>query len=243
MKLARMSTHARAVYHTALAIVPPTAETDCWVQLQDIRRTLRDKGFYRWPPRVNLVYPFVDADRFDEIANLLVRELACVEPFDIKLERFGTFGGNKKGVCYLVPETDPDGKIANLYDHVHSVVSQLIPCPEPCRFTPHLTVAHTQTGRDAQRAADESAPNLAPMMFHVREIYILIRCPPTDQYAIACRIPLGVDSRHCAEILTSPICSEVERFEYMPVEEEDWVKDVSKNLSSKTRVQDKKKKK
>lgn len=229
-----MSVPARAVYHTALAIVPPSAATACWDQVQDTRRTLRDKGFYRWPPHVNLVYPFVESDRFEELAVLLTRELAVVEPFDVQLERFGTFGGGKKGVCYLVPGTDPSDRINRLYERVHGVVSQLMPCPEVARFIPHMTVAHTPTAGDARAAAEATEPHWHPTSFHVEEIYILLRSPPDDQYSIACRIPLGVGLERADDAPTAPtIAPPLERFEKMPTEEEEWVKDIAKQLSRK----------
>lgn len=227
---------SRAVFHTALAIVPPSSATRCWSELQRVRADLRDKGFYRWPPHVNLVYPFVDTDRFEEAAHMLTRELSLIKPFDIQLQRFETFGGSKKGVCYLAPDTDPSDRIVKLYERVHSAMSQLVSCSEPDRFIPHLTVAHTRTATEAQTAAQAATQNFTPETFHVEEIYILHRCPPTDQYHIAWRIPLGTALKEGGDV-QGPIYCSSERFENMPFEEEEWVREVSRGLSAKTNKQ------
>ena len=149
-------------------------------------------------------------------------------------------GGGKKGVCYLVPDTDPSDRISKLYERVHGVVSQVMVCPEVARFTPHMTVAHTPTASDARAAADATEPHWHPTSFHVEEIYILLRTPPTDQYAIACRIPLGAGLRSTGVPL-APTIGGLERFDGMPAEEEDWVKDISKQFSNKEKFKRKQK--
>jgi 2'-5' RNA ligase len=201
--------------------------------------SLYSSFYLRWPPHINLTYPFVAADRFEEVANMLVAELRDIEPFDVQLNRFGTFGGSKKGVCYLAPETDPSDQLGRLYARVHAALSRAMPCPHPSKFTPHLTVAHTHTAPDAQEAADAAAETWRPVSFRVSELYILLRAPPTDQYCIACRIPLGagLDGTPLA-----PTFGDVQRFPLMPMEEEDWVKDVSRSLAAQARNNRSKKK-
>ena len=43
-------------HSSTIALVPPD---EAWETVQALRYTLEDKGVYRWPPHVNLLYPFV----------------------------------------------------------------------------------------------------------------------------------------------------------------------------------------
>ena len=43
-------------HSSTVALVPPES---VWAPLQQARLNLRDKGLYRWPPHLNLLYPFV----------------------------------------------------------------------------------------------------------------------------------------------------------------------------------------
>lgn len=54
------------VTFTALSII---AEKDN-EQIQAIRK-IHDPAFQRWKPHINICFPFVDPDRFDEVYALL----------------------------------------------------------------------------------------------------------------------------------------------------------------------------
>ena len=73
-----------------MALVPPEEQ---WPPIQQTRTSLQDKGIYRWPPHINLLYPFVPFDAFDEAASLLGAALEQVEPFDVTLDSLDVFGG------------------------------------------------------------------------------------------------------------------------------------------------------
>lgn len=55
----------KKVFHTALAIIPDQIE-----QIQPIREKY-DTAYERWPPHINICFPFVDADQFDEVHKVL----------------------------------------------------------------------------------------------------------------------------------------------------------------------------
>lgn len=200
-------------YDTALAIVPPAEEVECWDKLQSIRYKLQDKGYYRWPPHINLLYPFVESDLFPLVLPQIADAIKDISPFSLTLERFGTFGGKRKGVCWLNPT--PTEPIHCLYRAVCE--SSRIEIRR--QFQPHLTVSHYHSVNEAKAVALEEEPDWEAITFHVRYLYALRRDGPNGQYYVACQIPLqGVsDGPEYFELGM--------RFPGMPETEDDWVKD------------------
>ena len=67
------------VHKTAICVVPPQS---VWPQLQEIR-VFNDRAFVRWPPHINLLYPFHadEGDAFAAAAARCTRALSAVAPF------------------------------------------------------------------------------------------------------------------------------------------------------------------
>ena len=67
------------VHKSALCLIPPAS---LWRPLQ-LLRCFNDKSFVRWPPHINLLYPFVEdqGDSFAQAAQAVAGALADVEPF------------------------------------------------------------------------------------------------------------------------------------------------------------------
>ncbi len=80
---AASSAGERKVHNSALCFVPPAS---LWRQLQ-LARCFHDKSFVRWPPHINLLYPFVEDQGEDQggsfaaAAEAAAGALADVEPF------------------------------------------------------------------------------------------------------------------------------------------------------------------
>jgi len=94
------ATNPPKLHTSTLALVPPE---EAWPPIQDVRERLRDKGLYRWPPHINLLYPFVPEDDFAAAADALAPAAASNPPFELSLDAFGVFGGRHRGVLYLCP--------------------------------------------------------------------------------------------------------------------------------------------
>ena len=54
-----------ATYETALCIIPPGSQ---WSSV-DRLRALYDKAYGKWPPHVNIIYPFVSTDNLEKTAD------------------------------------------------------------------------------------------------------------------------------------------------------------------------------
>eukprot|EP00965_Chrysotila_dentata_P084517 2790304-Pleurochrysis_carterae.AAC.2 len=60
---------------------------------QAMRASLHDKGLYRWPPHINLLYPFLQHSFAECALNEFAPVLAQLSPFQITLDSLGIFGG------------------------------------------------------------------------------------------------------------------------------------------------------
>ncbi|KAL2153146.1 hypothetical protein VTH82DRAFT_4301 [Thermothelomyces myriococcoides] len=123
-------------YDTALALVPPKS---LWPRI-DRLRALYDRAYPRWPPHVNLVYPFVRPEQLDEAARRVGAALATAAattttgsmgPFRVRLARTGVFE-RKKGrdnTVYLAAVLaslaggEPAARAGNAY-RMHMTVAQ-----------------------------------------------------------------------------------------------------------------------
>jgi 2'-5' RNA ligase superfamily len=47
-------------HHLTVCMVPPESSDWAWEMITRCRTELRDPGLFRWPPHVNLLYPFLD---------------------------------------------------------------------------------------------------------------------------------------------------------------------------------------
>jgi poly(A) polymerase len=186
------------VHTTALAIVPP--EGPCWVPIQAARERLRDGGLFRWPPHINVLYPFVEPVYFERFATAVAPALRECAPFRVQLDRYGVFGTERRGVVWMEPTavrvpSSPDSSppFAELYERIYSMVPDM---PRPARpFVPHLTITHTDSLARAQALADElqaeADPDADPIEFEVGELLILSRSSSTHPFRVAFRLPLG----------------------------------------------------
>jgi len=80
-------TPIKLLHSSALALVPPN---ECWNEIQKLRVDNRDAGLFRWPPHMNLIYPFVLPQRYQDVG----RTLLPFESFDVTFNgELGVFGG------------------------------------------------------------------------------------------------------------------------------------------------------
>ena len=103
-----------------------------WDTVSSMRQRMKDPGYYRWPPHINLLYPFVQLDieldsssskqhekyqddqeqqQKEQHIQAIVDKLqiavdrACPDgPFTVALNAYGIFGGKNRGVLWLDPQ-------------------------------------------------------------------------------------------------------------------------------------------
>jgi len=203
----------RKLHQSALALLPD-GDTPLYSSIQATRR-VHDKHFKRWPPHVNILYPFVPEAEFEAAAQVLHHALSSFDPIeggDCTMARVGFFEHGKSScTAWLAPQTTEaaaagitagaSGK--DLRPTPHAGIVQLqSACQEALpdcndltasyggRFTPHLSLGQFRTKEDVQKFIDSL--DWAAEPFPVRYVYLLARDHGTDDpFSIRYIVPLG----------------------------------------------------
>lgn len=173
-------------HQTAVAVVPPQ---EVWVPIQAIRER-HDRQVRRWPPHVNLLYPFYPPERFDEAAPHLVAACARISPFTVMLAEFRFFRhSSRKATLWLVPEPKED--LVRLQAALQAACPD---CDDLSRFaagfTPHLSVGQASSPEEARRLLDAFEATWKPICFELSAITLLRRQHGTP-FEIEQQIPLA----------------------------------------------------
>ncbi len=158
-------------HRTALALVPPES---AWGPIQDIRHR-HDRQVQRWPPHLNLLYPFRPLTDFQTITPGLTEVCAHLEPLTITLAEFRFFR-HASGRCTLWLAPEPLKPVR----HLQQTIQALFPdCIDLSRFsagyTPHLSVGQFNTVAACRQVAAELQAAWQPLTFILAEISLLER--------------------------------------------------------------------
>jgi len=170
----KMCAALQKVHTTTIVIVPPH---DTWPQFQLIREQY-DKGYIRWPPHVNMIYPFVPEDEFENAAALLEKNLSTVAPFKVTMANFNYFlQGKKSSVVWSNPQAAPEDALHRL----QSLLEKIFPhCDDLSHiskdgFHPHLSVGQFAGKIEGETKIAEFSATWKPVEFTVSEVFLLAR--------------------------------------------------------------------
>lgn len=123
---------------TALTIVIPEEFHN---KINTIRKE-HDRAYARWMPHINLMFPFVNKNQFNEIKEKLSNSLKDIEKFEMDLCEIGYFKQGKKATVHIKPRDD------SMLQKLFSIVRKTLP-DIPLKhdtFTPHLTIGQFPKG-------------------------------------------------------------------------------------------------
>lgn len=125
---------------TALTIVMPLEHHE---KINYIR-AVYDRAFPRWMPHINLIFPFVPAEEFPKVTQILKDSLSEFQPFEIELNEIGCF--SKKGVSTVhlkTSNTETIKKLQELFDIVTKALlsNNIAISLKHVEFKPHMTLA------------------------------------------------------------------------------------------------------
>lgn len=231
------NTRPRKLHTLTVCMVPPPEYTDVWDRLGRIREHLKDPGYFRWPPHVNLLYPFFDfksQNTVMEVVQQLHSATKQCSPFTVSLNAFGTFGGKSRGVLWLYPDSagtsssqdgDSSKEILPMV-HLHKKLEEAFPmCFDLSQkaggetFSPHMTLSHFKNLQDAlhaQAALTNDGFSLDGLDFTMDRVYLLERQGDSGQFERLAEVGLGPDST--VTVFESP-----QAFPGMPKKEVEWV--------------------
>ncbi|KAK6338640.1 hypothetical protein TWF696_009451 [Orbilia brochopaga] len=134
---------------TALALVlPPTH-----LQLVQPLRSLYDAAATKWPPHINLFYPFVQPSALPAACSHLAQHvLSICKSHPIRFSSVEIFRGGRKRPSYLVLR--PDERSEELLQDVYELLSREFPdvrnAVKRDEFKPHMTIGQIHTGGEAR---------------------------------------------------------------------------------------------
>lgn len=161
---------SRSSYDTALCLMPPR---ELWDSIDNIRSS-HDKAWPRWPPHINLVYPFVLPDLLPAVVEVLSRSsLTAAGILQIDLQQADTFVHRKKNTIYLRPL---HGYQTALLADLVNVIRQSLGLQIHEALQPHMTMGQSQHVNSAEHnRLIEMAQSIAPITWETSELAILIR--------------------------------------------------------------------
>ena len=95
-------------YQTALCLIPDARLCGDI----DRVRALYDKAYDKWPPHINVIYPFVAVDDLLEAVDLIRSKLVRLEQesgngsIHLRLDKFGHFSHRHCDTIYIAPGDD-----------------------------------------------------------------------------------------------------------------------------------------
>lgn len=133
-------------FKCALAIVPlcfvknSNFETDKLTveEIEDIRKKY-DTAYNRWPPHVNLLFPYFPVEKFESNQTLLSEELN--QTFILTFDSIDFFTNKNLSTFYLKLSKESENFVNNLHN---SIIKKISIIPEHEKFVPHLTIARCE---------------------------------------------------------------------------------------------------
>jgi len=173
-------------HRLTLVAVPPRA---LWGPIQAVRRR-HDRQFRRWPPHVNLLYPFHDEAGLAPCLARLHAALARVAPFVARLGPVGVFRHRRgRRTVWLAPAPGA------AWQALHAAARSACPALDdldrfPGGFTPHLSVGQADARSEAGLRAEAAA--LEGLGWWLDRVAVWVRgAPPDDRFRLRALIPLG----------------------------------------------------
>eukprot|EP00439_Symbiodinium_sp_Y106_P022281 s663_g2.t1 len=186
---------------SALVVMPPV---QIWDPIQQIRRG-RDKGFFRWMPHINMLYPFLE-DSGGEFAAAVARAreaLNDVEPFTLQLQQFHFFEHSRRSCTVWLRPQEGDDATDEDSPALHAVHERLLGAFPSCtdlsddpsrdigKFVPHLSVGGWRGATEAAAAVEIFQKTWSSLSFPVSSVYLISRRSYNEPFQVRWAVPLG----------------------------------------------------
>ena len=173
-------------HDTALCLIPPQ---HLWERI-DRLRALYDKAHKKWPPHINILYPFVRPESLEYVLGELQPALdlshVATDTSIIRLDQVGVFNrvfnavsaGGSTNTIHLHPSKDSDtyGKLARLRAVAPDSFRKSLSARFKTNFNPHMTIAQSSDVRtDSHKFLLEKARCIAPIEWEAAQLAVLVR--------------------------------------------------------------------
>ena len=202
---------AHLSYKSALALLPSPNIT---VPIEAVRRA-HDKNFARWPPHINLLYPFLASPTEvaehgaepqphpkQDIHERIEKAVSNIQPFHVSLsvESPGTFHhGPKSKTVWLGPTTQ---SIQTLQGALQAEFAECNADQRP--FKPHLSVGQARNEHGVGVVAEDLRKSMSDYLaghdecttleWYIDKVFVLERKGYKDRFKVVGAIKLGMQS-------------------------------------------------
>ena len=128
------------------------------IQIDSIREKF-DSKYERWPPHINLLYPFYDnidliptsEDQIGSVIGDILQVTSRLSPFECNLNKIGTFDKNK--IVYLEPSDESTKEnMRNVFKKLKSLFNDKnMQSNWADSFNPHFTIAQPDKKKECER--------------------------------------------------------------------------------------------
>lgn len=163
-------------YDTAVCLLPPM---HMWKPIDHLR-FLNDKAFGKWPPHVNIMYPFVRPEVLSEAATVLSGlDWDNEQPLgQLSLQEVGTFSHKKSNTIFLRPSKgEKAAGLTKAFNRLRDALGR----PADPEDQPHLTIAQSEgTATELHQSLVAKARLLCPLTWSPAQLTILQRVVDTN---------------------------------------------------------------
>jgi 2'-5' RNA ligase len=174
---------------TALALIVP----DHLLSEINSLRLLHDKAFRKWPPHINVLYPFVEPGHLSSAIDNLRKALQKhqFQGLEINITDKGTFKHRRNATVFLKPDEESETRICML----RSLLVEALGCQDrdgthDGTFRPHITIGQTALiGTALERLLDQ-AGKIAAIKWEGFNLAVLKREASGEMKTVE-ELPLG----------------------------------------------------
>jgi len=106
---------------SSLVVVPPKKTWEPFVEIKKRHTNPRIKRPAY--PHITMVQPFVEPCAFEEVARILTKALAGIDPFVCTLADFKMFDNGASQTLFIDPVCDPPGSLENVYSVLEATIA------------------------------------------------------------------------------------------------------------------------
>lgn len=159
-------------YDTALCIIPPRR---LWPSIDNLRSHY-DKAYRKWPPHINLIYPFVQVDALPRAVEAIQSAVSSVQgprSITIRLDAAGVFPHRRDNTIYL---HDADDDPYQQLKHLRRSILEALGQESAADIKIHLTIGQTEQKNESwHNFLLQKAGFLPRVEWEVEQLCILVR--------------------------------------------------------------------
>ncbi|KAI0096186.1 hypothetical protein GGR51DRAFT_567417 [Nemania sp. FL0031] len=158
-------------HDTALCIIPPK---HLWPSFNRLR-SLYDKAYEKWPPHINLVYPYVQVEDLPRASELIASEIKQVplDVLNIRLDATDVFPHRHDNTVFIY-DSDED-RTSKLHD-LRRVALKALAHTTTTNYRMHMTVGQSRDlSASSHKFLLQKTSLLPAVEWTVDKLYILVR--------------------------------------------------------------------